>query len=82
MSKIVAAYRHRILQPLLVAPEWEHRAGMLYGLPPCPNINSAATVLNDSEDQHRTGLLSEWMMTADGSHFRNVRRNSCRAAYA
>jgi hypothetical protein len=62
LLKSVAAYRPRVLQLLVVPPEWDDRgarhAMRIAAMP--SNVKSAATILSESEDQHRAGLLSHW----------------------
>jgi hypothetical protein len=62
LLKSVAAYRPRVLQLLLVPPECGDRgarpAMRIAAMP--SNVKSAATILSESEDQHRVGLLSHW----------------------
>jgi hypothetical protein len=52
--------RARVLQLLVVPPEWDDRgarhAMRIAAMP--SNVKSAATILSESEDQHRAGLLS------------------------
>jgi hypothetical protein len=54
--------RARVLQLLVVPPEWDDRgarhAMRIAAIP--SNVKSAATILSESEDQHRAGLLSHW----------------------
>ena len=52
--------RARVLKLLVVPPEWDDRgarhAMRIAAMP--SNVKSAATILSESEDQHRAGLLS------------------------
>jgi hypothetical protein len=61
-SQRLAAYRPRVLQLLVVPPEWDDRrarhAMRIAAMP--SNVKSAATILSELEDQHRAGLLSHW----------------------
>jgi hypothetical protein len=62
LLKSVAAYRPRVLQLLVAPPEWDERAAWhamrIAAMP--SNVKSAATILTESEDQHRVGLLAHW----------------------
>ena len=59
LLKSVAAYRPRVLQLLVVPPEWDDRAARhaMRISAMASNVKSAATILSDAEDQHRAGLL-------------------------
>jgi hypothetical protein len=59
---LISVARSGVLQLLVVPPEWDDRVArhaMRNAAMPS-NVKSAATILSESEDQDRAGLLAHW----------------------
>ena len=62
LRSVAAAYRPRPLLLLIVPPDWDDRAARLaMRIAAMPaNVKSAETIMRESQDQYRAGLLSHW----------------------